>query len=319
MQLEEQLSTTAKELIVQSTRQATKVKYQCIENKWTNYCNEVGCSVMATTATFANFLAHEFDKKHKYTYLRQYKSALKQYMAKVDLHIIKKILKGIHNQRPPTAKYCAIWDVNSVLAYISAMKTDTFIELSRKTVVLLMLLSGNRVNMITKMKISNMTLTNLECTFVFSDVLKHSRENFKDDPITFRPYPHNPSLCPVETMRQYMYMRAPKSGYDEVFVISVRNHTPAHHDTIANWIKHILACAGVDTGLYAAHSCRAASTTKAALAGVSLQTIIKSASWSNVNTFKEYYFKEIKEHFDLFKPNFGEQLLDNFHSNRDVV
>ena len=110
-------------------------------------------------------------------------------------------------------------------------------------------------------------------------------------------------------------MRAPKSGFDEVFVISVKNHTPAHHDTIANWIKNILACAGVDTGTYSAHSCRAASTTKAALAGVSLSTIIKSASWSNVTTFKEYYFKEIKEHFDLFKPNFGEQLLDSFSNS----
>ena len=96
--------------------------------------------------------------------------------------------------------------------------------------------------MIINMRISNMALTSLECTLVFSDILKHSWEDFKDDPITFRPYPHNPSLCPVKTMKDYMYMRTSKSGYDEVFIISVRHHTPAHHDTIANWIEHILAC-----------------------------------------------------------------------------
>ena len=95
------------------------------------------------------------------------------------MNVIKKVLKGIHNKRPPKAKYCAMWDVNTVLAYVSAMKFDTFMELSRKTVTLLMLLCGNRVNMITKMSISTMNLTNLGCTFVLTDVLKHSTENFK--------------------------------------------------------------------------------------------------------------------------------------------
>ena len=162
-----------------------------------------------------------------------------------------------------------------------------------------------------------MTLTS------FFGCAKHSREDFKDEPILSRPYPHNPSLCPVLSMVKNMEMTAPMSGHDEVFVISAKDHTPAHHDTIANWIKHILTCAGIDTGTYGAlncrstsaykaANCRAASTTKAALAGVSLQTIMKSASWTSVNTFKQHYFKEIKEHFDLFQPNFDEQLLENF-------
>ena len=181
-------------------------------------------------------------------------------MKDVDMHVIKRVLRGIHNKRPPKAKYCAIWDVNLVLAYVGAIKTDSFIDLSRKTVTLLMLLSGNRVNMLTRMKISNMTLTDRECTFVFSDVLKHSRENYTEKPMIFRAYPENASLCPVRTMIKYMEMRAPMSGYDEVFVITVKQHTPAHHDTIANWIKHILSCSGIDTERYAAHSCRAAST-----------------------------------------------------------
>ena len=318
VQLEGQLSVRAKELINEATRPSTKIKYQCIVNKWTTYCSKMGCSEVATTATFSIFLAIEFDRELKHTYLMQYKSVLRSFIKNVDMSVIKQILKGIHNKRPPKARYCAIWDVNLVLAYVGAMRTDSFIDMSRKTATLLMLLSGNRVNMLTNFRISNMTLTSLECTFVFSDVLKHSRENFKDRPMTFRPYPHDPSLCPVQTMIKYMEMRAPKSGYDEVFTISVRNHTPAHHDTIANWIKHILACAGVDTGTYAAHSCRSASTTAAALAGVSLTTIVNSASWSNVNTFKQYYFKEIKDHFDLFKPNFGHNLLENYTNSTSM-
>ena len=60
------------------------------------------------------------------------------------------------------------------------MSTDSDMNLSRKLVCLLMLLSGSRVNSISHLKISNMYLTDTECTFVFDDVLKHSRPYFKE-------------------------------------------------------------------------------------------------------------------------------------------
>ena len=87
-------------------------------------------------------------------------------------------------------------------------------------------------------------------------------------------------------------------------------HNAAHHDTLARWIKGMLEAAGVDTQKFQAHSCRAASTSAAALAGVSLTTIIKSASWSNVTTYKKFYQKEIEQFYETDKQNFGQMMLE---------
>ena len=57
-------------------------------------------------------------------------------------------------------------------------------------------MSCSRVNSISHLKITNMYLTDTEWTFVFDDVLKHSRPSFKEKPLVFRACPQNPKLCP---------------------------------------------------------------------------------------------------------------------------
>ena len=55
LQLEGQhnvLSASARALINKSTRDSTKVKYGCIEKKWTTYCDTNNISSIATTITF---------------------------------------------------------------------------------------------------------------------------------------------------------------------------------------------------------------------------------------------------------------------------
>ena len=130
--------------------------------------------------------------------------------------------------------------------------------------------------------------------------------------MTFRAY-EEPSLCPVTNILKYLQYRNPLSCVDSLFVITRKPHNTPQPDTIAGWIKEVLCAAGVDTGEYQAHSCRAASTSTAALAGVSLSTILNSASWKNVKTFKTFYHKDIIEGgYDLEKENFGEELLKQF-------
>ena len=84
------------------------------------------------------------------------------------------------------------------------MSTDSDMNLTRKLVCLLMLLSGSRVNSISHLKISNMYLTDTECTFVFDYVLKHSRPYFKEKPLVFRAFPQNPKLFPVSKLIKYL-------------------------------------------------------------------------------------------------------------------
>ena len=240
------LSETAIELINGSTRSSTKTKYGSIIQKWLRYCKAQNCSTQATTTTFVNFLASEFNRDLKYSYLRGYTAALAGYTSAVDNNMVTKLLKGIHNKRPSTAKYSAIWDVNLVLAYIGAMKTETFSDMSLKVAALLMILSGNRVNMLSHMKITQMYLNEDECTFTFDEVLKTTQPGISTSPMTFKSFPTDPFLCPVANIWNYLQRRNELSGESQLLITRVKPFSPAKPDTIANWLKQVLHLAGVN-------------------------------------------------------------------------
>ena len=266
------------------------------------------------TYTFLNFLADGFERNLKWGTLRSYVPALQKYMKFVDIFQVRRLLKGVFNLRPPVARYTAIWDVNLVLDYLCAMMVKDFKDLSMKVATLLMILSGNRVNMLTHFDVTHMYLTeDLDsCTFTFGHVLKATRPNFNDKPMRFKAYPLCPQLCPVKAIDNYLSIRNRLTD-DPQFFISTKPwrgvYKGVSSDTIARWIKDMLGLCGIDSGKYTAHSCRAASTSSALFRGINLQTIVKSASWSNVSTFKKHYLKEISSVYTLGDANFGEEML----------
>ena len=109
--------------------------------------------------------------------------------------------------------------------------------------------------------------------------------NFDDKPITFRAFPENNTLCPVPTLNKYLIIRLTRRDDEELFITTTQPYyRKASPDTLARWIKFTMSASGTNTRQYSAHSCRAASTTLTSLKGISLATIIKSASWSGEST-----------------------------------
>ena len=307
------LSESSKELIHNALVPATHKKYECIEKKWLSYCTMMGMDPYSQgTEQFLNFLSFSFKNKAKWGYLRSFVPALAKYTRKVNMPMVRQLLRGAFKLQPPVAKHTSIWDVNIVLNYLHAMKVDNFKHKLLKMATLLMLLSGNRVNMLSHFRLRNMYITHEECTFVFDEALKHSRPNWNTEKMTFRAFPELPGLCPVTTIWDYLEERNTLSGDGAFFVTQVRPWNEAAPDTISRWIKTMSGCAGIDSGKYTAHSCRSAATSAAAFNGISLSTICKSASWSNVTTFKKHYFREISERYVLDRENFGELTLQNY-------
>ena len=147
VQLERQgdtpLSIGALYLIDKSKRGSTKTKYNSLVKKWRAYCSKLNISTTANTNTFANFMASEFDNKLSYSYIKGFSAPLVEYTKAVDWDIIKRLKKGMHNLRPPQPKHCVIWDINTVLTWLSVMRTaDSFMLLSQRFSTLLTLLSG---------------------------------------------------------------------------------------------------------------------------------------------------------------------------------
>ena len=307
------LSKMTEHLMHNALVPSTRKKYASIEKKWLSYCSDRGMDpMMQGTVEFLNFLSFCFGNKSKWGYLRSFVPALTKYTRMVNMPMVKRLLKGVFKLRPPVARHTSIWDVNTVLHYLHAMRVDTFQNKILKMATLLMLLSGNRVNMLSHFKLTNLFINKEEATFVFDEALKHSRPNWNTERMTFRAFPQLPGLCPVRAIEEYLEERMQLSQEEAFFVTQVKPWNAAASDTISRWIKTMLGHAGIDSGKYTAHSCRSAVTSAAAFNGISLTTICKSASWSRVTTFKKHYLKEISEHYDLNVENFGELTLQNY-------
>ena len=172
--------------------------------------------------SYVQSLTEEYERGLPFNYFSGYISALKNYLRNyiVDTNVVKKIKKGLFKLRPLKTKYHATWDVNILLNFLENMSTDSDMYVSRKLVCLFMLLSGSYVNLISHLNISNMYLTDTECTFLLDDVLKHSRPSFKEKRLVFGTFPQNPKLCPVCTLIQYLDTRLSRSSNTALFLFN---------------------------------------------------------------------------------------------------
>ena len=77
-----------------------------------------------------------------------------------------------------------------------------------------------------------MFLTNDEYTFVFVDVLKHTRPNSNDRPITFRAFPESNALCPVATLNKYVNIMLTRTAGEELFITTTQPYRKVSPDTL---------------------------------------------------------------------------------------
>ena len=220
-----------------------------------------------------------------------------------DHPLIQRLLKGIYHNRPPPPppppkpRYAFIWDSDKVIHYLATLNTDDldFQMLSYKCVTLLTLLSGQRVSTLHKFKCSSLQLTDRLAQFQVVDLLKHSTPHHKQQPALFPSYPYNLNLCPVKTISQYLTVRGKLQAppIDNVFRCHRKPYGPASGDTLSCWVKRTLQLAGIDTGMFKAHSCQAAATSKADSKGLPLKHILMAGQWSKKTNFYRVYCKMI--------------------------
>ena len=142
-----------------------------------------------------------------------------------------------------------------------------------------------------------MYLNNSGCVFYISKLLKTSRPKSHQQPIEFKAYPHDVSLCVVALIKLYLDKTAElRRDVNSMFFISYASpHKPVSSRTLARWVSDILHKAGINTKTFKTHSLRSASTSNA----------FSSAGWTNVKTFGKFYNKPVIDN------NFGNILLTN--------
>lgn len=212
---------------------------------------------------------------------------------------IKRLLKGAYRLRPTVPKYVGTWDPKIVLDYIVNWYPNVSLPLekiTKKLAVLLALCTGHRAQTLSLVKVNNINKTPSGIKIVISDLIKTSAPG-REQPILYLPYfTENIGICPATTLNDYLSLtKELRSAESEYLLLTIkRPHRVATAQSISRWVKQMLAESGVDVSIFSAHSTRHASTSAARSAGVSLDTIRKTAGWTkSSDTFAKFYQRPV--------------------------
>ena len=187
--------------------------------------------MQANTVNIIEFLTEKLKIDLSYNSLVSARSALGHCLScDIIYHsTVSTFLKGVYNLRPPTPKYFAIWNVNTLLSHIQHKDISTF-YITKKLATLFMILAGTRVNTLVHLKATNMYITDTEVTFILDEVPKHSRPNYEQKPLIFRVFTSK-DICSVTTLITYLEHRLPASGGPTLFITTVKPHKKASKDS----------------------------------------------------------------------------------------
>lgn len=135
--------------------------------------------------------------------------------------------------------------------------------------------------------------------------IKQCRPKCNTQVVRFQAYPKDTSLCVCETLKTYIgktaHLRAVGKKDGQLFISFVKPHEPVSKDTIARWIRSVLALSGVNIARYTAGSVRPAAASKAKAMAVPVAHIMSKAGWSQETTFARHYDKVIARNEDVFQ------------------
>ena len=249
-----------------------------------------------------DFLTLLFDEGVQYSGLNTARSSLSTFIRTggipVGQHpLVCRFLRGVFQQRSAFPRYHSTWDVSLVLTYLQKLYPVEELSLKehcQKLVMLIALLSGQRTQTLTLINIENICWTEFGCLIYIVSPLKHTRPGVHQEPIKLLPYPTDLRLCVINTLCTYLEKTKSRRGSESKLFISFQKpYKAVSGDTIRRWIKVVMEKAGIDTSVFKPHSTRAASTSAAKAAGVSMDEILSQAGWSNCATFKTFYNKPV--------------------------
>lgn len=125
-------------------------------------------------------------------------------------------------------------------------------------------------------------------------MLNQSRPGYKTSVVHMKAHPPDRRLCIYVAVKEYLSRTALiRNGEQSLLLSYVKPHKLVTRDTVSRWIKMVMNISGINTDIFGSHSVRSASVSKAKLAAVPVDEILRKAGWSNAGTFSKFYEKEI--------------------------
>ncbi|XP_058795683.1 uncharacterized protein LOC131666787 isoform X1 [Phymastichus coffea] len=264
-----------------SISKSTSVQYNVVYNKWFKFCECHNFDAYKPNKnSILRFLTDRYKDGVSYGTVNSDRSALSLILDNkigADEHI-SRFCKGVAKLRPPKPKYAFTWNVAIVLNYFKTLhplEELTFSQLSYKTVMLLLLVTGHRAQTIASIKLENILSSKDGVLIYITDKMKISAPG-QMQPLLYLPFCiDNPKNC-VATILLY-YCKVSKShrlnNERKCFIATRKPFKGITAQTVSRWAKLVLEKSGIDLTIFSAHSTRYASTSSAHSKGVDIDTI----------------------------------------------
>ncbi|XP_011866158.1 PREDICTED: uncharacterized protein LOC105561098 [Vollenhovia emeryi] len=300
--LAQAVPASALDVMLASLSAATIKQYSHPLRAWWNFCHRNQVSPFCPEIDrVLEFLIQEIRRVGSYSTFNTMRSAISLVTGgAIGSHpLIKRFAKGISVIKPPRPKYDFIWDPAPVIARLAKIFPYEPLDLStitKKLVLLLALGSGQRVQTLAAIRVSQIYRETNRLIIKIPDRIKTSGPGRSQPLLTFARFPDRPELCILTILDHYLYrtrdLRAPEC--DSLLISFVRPHKAVGAQSISRWIRKELELSGVQTDLFSSHSTRHASTSLAARKGVSLNIIKRAAGWSGESqVFANFYNRPI--------------------------
>ena len=316
------LYAKAKDIIMASWRTGMTKQYDVYLKRLEQFCQSKGINRLdASVENGIDFLATLFTSGLGYSAINTARSALSSVLILPNnitfgTHpLVARFLKGVFELKPSLPRYSSIWDVSVVLEHLRSLGPPTQLDLkslTKKTTMLLCLLTGQRCQTLTKLDIALMQELPGKIVFTIGEKLKTTRPGKHLAPIELLAYPRDESICVVSHLKQYITRTQPiRATHATKLLISyAKPHKPISNSTVGKWAKSVLKDSGIDIGTFSGNSARPASTSYGAQAGLTLAEILKAGGWTNAQTFAKHYHKPIEG-------NFGASILSHFQNSSE--
>lgn len=303
------MSDNVIKLLQASKSKGTWMQYKSSIEKWTLFCkSKLWCPDEKNINHYLEFLSSLYEKGFSYNTVNTARSAFSAVFGKVEgvqigeHKLVIDLMKGISRLRPAKPRYSFTWDPDLILRYIKSIVTQdcSLKELTFKLVSLLALCTGQRVQTLVNIRLSNIKWGN-SVQIIIQNRLKTTTVA-RSNPVLVIPPFHDNQLCPVTVLKQYVECtKLLRNGCDELFISFVKPYKSVGSQTVSRWLVNVLKLAGVNSD-FKAHSFRHASTSKAANNGVNIDSILKRVGWTkNSSVFARYYNRPIIDESEFAK------------------
>jgi len=289
----------AAELILASWRSGTEQQYTGAWKQWVRWCGQRKINPLsASIGDVSLYLTTLYNSGLSYSTVNTYRSAISmthlpiEGIAVGNHYLIKRLMKGIFNKRPPVPRYVLTWPVEVMLRYLKNIPQNDQLSLkllSWKTAILVALVSADRGDAISALNTKFMTKDSTGYHFLVCKPTKSSRPGRGIKQIDLPKFVKDRRICVVLCLEAYLKATKEVRSDTQLFLSYVKPHKPVTRASIARWIKSIMQKAGIDVTMFRPHSTRSASTSAAFQQGVSVPDILKKADWASATVFHRYY------------------------------